>query len=192
MNKAEILTEIIAERRAVFPPMYTGEVVEDEVIEQLLENANWAPNHRKTEPWRFIVMRQKDLPRLCAYGAKWYKDFTPEEAFSEMKYKKIQTKALSASHVIAICMKRDPEKSVPKWEEKAAVACAVQNMWLTVTAMGLGSYWSTPGYAIHSDEFFGLEKGESCMGLFYVGVVQPNVKLEGTRGDITEKVRWFE
>ena len=36
-------------------------------------------------------------------------------------------------------------KLMPEWEETAAVACAVQNMHLTLTAEGLAGYWSSGG-----------------------------------------------
>ena len=191
MDKKDVLNDIIRSRRSTFPPMYTGEEIDDSIVWQILENANWAPSHRKTEPWFFVVLKKDSIPSFCKHGATWYEQFTPEESFSEMKLKKIRTKALSASHVIAICMKRDPEKRVPQWEEEAAVACAVQNMWLTATAYGLGAYWSTPGYALNADEFFNLQKGEKCMGVFYLGIPKEGLKLPTDRQDIKTKVRWM-
>lgn len=191
MSKQETLKNIIRSRRSIFPPMYTGDVVKDEVIWEILENANWAPNHRNTEPWHFVIISKEKIPELCSFGAEWYKSYTPKEEFKEMKYKKMQTKPLSASHIIAICMKRDEEKRVPKWEEKAAVACAVQNIYLTVTAMDLGGYWSTPAYALAAESFLGLEDGMKCMGLFYIGVPKEGLNLVGNRQDIKTKVRWL-
>ncbi len=32
-----------------------------ETIEQLLEAANWAPTHGKTEPWRWVVLSEAGL-----------------------------------------------------------------------------------------------------------------------------------
>ena len=32
-----------------------------EMIEQLLEAANWAPTHGKTEPWRWVVLSEDGL-----------------------------------------------------------------------------------------------------------------------------------
>jgi len=136
-------------------------------------------------------MPQDKIPDWCEYAANWYGRYTPKGKFSDMKLKKIKTKPLKASHIIVICMKRDKKKAIPKWEEKAAVACAVQNMYLTITAMGLGGYWSTPAYALAADEYFQLSSGERCMGLFYVGVPQDGLDLAGTREDIRTKVRWL-
>jgi len=191
MDKAKIITGVIRSRRSIFPPMYTGEEVSDDVIWEILENANWAPTHRMTQPWRFVVIPQKKIPDWCTFAANWYGRYTPEGQFSEMKLKKIRTKPLKASHIIAIIMKRDKQKSVPKWEEKAAVACAVQNMYLSVTAMDLGGYWSTPSYALASNEYFNLKSRESCLGLFYIGVPQKDLNLTSKRDDIRSKVRWL-
>jgi hypothetical protein len=49
------------------------------------------------------------------------------------------------SHMIAICMARQPkpDKLMPLWEELAAVACAVQNMHLMATSLGVAAYWSS-------------------------------------------------
>lgn len=191
MNNVETLNHIIRNRRAVFPPMYTGELIEEGIIWNILENANWAPTHKRTEPWFFKVIRQDRIQELCNYGAEWYKDFTPAEHFSQAKYEKIKTKALTASHIIVLCMRRDEKKRIPKWEEEAALACAVQNMWLTITAYNLGAYWSTPGYALHGERFFGLKKKEKCLGLFYIGVPKEGLVLSAVRQDIHSKVTWF-
>lgn len=42
-------------------------------------------------------------------------------------------------------MKRTTNKNIPEVEDIEAVACAVQNMYLSVTAYGLGGYWTTGG-----------------------------------------------
>jgi hypothetical protein len=48
--------DLIAKRRSIFPRDFSGEEVPREVIQQLLEAANWAPTHKKTQPWRFVVL----------------------------------------------------------------------------------------------------------------------------------------
>lgn len=50
------VSELIAKRRSIFPRDFSGEEVPREVIQQLLEAANWAPTHKKTQPWRFVVL----------------------------------------------------------------------------------------------------------------------------------------
>jgi nitroreductase len=87
-------------------------------------------------------------------------------------------------------MKRDLKESVPEWEEIAATAMAVQNMWLTCVDFKIGCYWSTPKYTIKMDHFFKLKKNERCLGFFYMGKYDHlNIKSK-PRESIIEKTEW--
>ena len=168
---ADDIHELIRRRRAVFPKFYRpGKPVERALSEQLLENARWAPTHKLTEPWRFHVFHSEESRRrLGEYLSGFYQKNTPPELFSEEKMKKNGENPLLSGAVIAIVMQRDPAEGIPEFEEIASVAMAVQNMWLTCAALGLGCYWSTPRAALMADEFLGLEAGQRCLGLFYMG-----------------------
>ncbi|MCI5081691.1 MAG: nitroreductase [Saprospiraceae bacterium] len=184
------ISELIKKRRSIFPETYTDQPIPKEVIEQILENANWAPTHKKTEPWRFKVFQGKALERLSGYLGDWYVANTPEAKFSEKKLEKTKKKPLRSACVIALCMQRDPEERLPEWEEVAALACAVQNMWLSCTALNIGCYWSSPRSILEADEFLQLGEGEKCYGLFYMGYHQmPDIA--GKRSPYETKVSWF-
>ncbi|MEM6966838.1 MAG: nitroreductase [Bacteroidota bacterium] len=185
------VNELIKNRRSIFPRMYTDQPIPKEIIEQILENANWAPTHRLTEPWRFKVYRGQALEQLGETLSEVYKANAPAEKFSEMKYKKTKRKATQSDTIIAICMKRDPKESIPEWEEIASVAAAVQNMWLTCTAYDIGCYWSSPGTIKYMNEPLGLEEGERCLGFFYMGYHQMP-EQGGMRNPIDDKVEWVE
>jgi nitroreductase len=187
----EQINELIRSRRAIFPAMYqSGKAIPKEVILQILENANWAPTHKLTEPWRFKIFRGASLQKLSDFMGDYYKKNTPDESFSEMKYNKTIKKPLQSSCVIAICMQRDPNESIPEWEEIASVACAVQNMWLTATSYGIGAYWSSPK-SIHSTaELLGLQDGQRCLGFFYMGYYLKS-ELSGVRKPIQDKIEWM-
>lgn len=185
----EQATALIRRRRAVFPKTYIDKPIPKVIIEEVLENANWAPTHKFTEPWRFRVFTAEARARLGQRLAELYKAKTPAEQFSERKYEKNLQKPQRSGCVIAICMQRDPEERVPEWEEIAAVACAVQNMWLTCTANGIGSYWSSAKALQQDRDFLDLAPGERCLGLFYMGYHRlPD--LPGKRSPIADKVTW--
>lgn len=187
----QAISKIIRNRRSVFPSRYTDKPIERAIIEEILENANCAPNHRNTEPWRFKVFQDDALQKLSDYLGDTYEATTPKEKFSEMKLKKIRKKPLQSQCIIAICMQRDPKASVPEWEEIAAVSCAVQNMWLTCSAYDIGSYWSSPASIINAREFLGLKEGERCLGLFYMGYAKDVPTNSTRRQAIEEKVEWL-
>lgn len=183
-----MIKKIIANRRAVFPRQYNEEVITKEEIQEILEAANWAPTHRRTEPWRFKVVYGDKLEEFGAHVADKYKETAAK--FSERKYKGIQEKFLKSSCVIAICMQRDPKERVPEWEEIASTAMAVQNMWLTAAAKGIGAYWSSPALREEVGDYLNLQEGEHCLGFFYMGKYDGKLP-EGTREPLEDKVHWL-
>lgn len=159
---------LIQERRSIFPPNYNEIPISEEIIHQILENANAAPNHKLTEPWRFKILRGVALQRLAAFLVEDYKTNTPVEQQSEVKLKKMAENPLRSDTAILICMQAHPQL-LPEWEEIAAVAMAVQNMWLTCSAHKIGCYWSSPAAIQRMGNFIDLAENESCWGIFYMG-----------------------
>jgi len=185
------INKLIRNRRSVYPVQFSDKIIAPEVIQQILENANWAPTHKKTEPWRFFIFAGEAKEDLGKFQAEMYKKNTVPEDFKEMKFNKLLNNSLKSSHVIAIVVKTNPDK-VPQIEETSAVACAVQNIYLTATAYGVGGYWSTGGitYMSEAKEYFDLEEDEFLMGFFYMGYPAKEVP-DNKRGDIQEKIIWM-
>lgn len=185
------LNGLIKQRRSIFPPTYNEREIPIHIIEQILENANFAPTHKLTEPWRFKILRGMALQRLAAFLVEDYKLHTPIEQQSEIKLKKMANNPLLSNCVIAICMQRHAEV-LPEWEEIAAISAAVQNMWLTCTAYDIGSYWSSPGAITRFGNFLSLDVEETCLGLFYMGYHDMPELPETKRQPIEEKCVWLD
>jgi len=190
--ESERLNELMRNRRSVFQNQYTGEKVNDAIVKQMLENANWAPTHKLTEPWRFVVYTGEGLKKLAVLQSDLYKKLTTADgSYKEERYQNLLTKPMLSSHIIVVGMKRDEKKSVPEVEEIGAVFCAVENMYLTATAYGVGGYLSTGGitYFEEAKELFGLGKEDKLVGFFYVGYAN-NSLPERRRRPLEEKMRW--
>lgn len=191
MIVAAQLNEVIEKRRSTFPKQFVpGGNVADAIIDQMLINANWAPTHKHTEPWRFTVFTGEGLKRFAEYQATKYKE-TEAVQFKEDKYQKLLNNPLLASHIISIGLKRS--NKVPEMEEIAAVSCAVQNMYLTAEVYGVGCYWTTGGVTYYEgvNDFFGLEDNDKLLGFFYVGqIAVPS--SPGKRTSIEAKVKWIK
>ena len=185
---------LISTRRSVFPKDYSGEKVNEEIIEQILKNAVWAPNHKMTEPWRFMVFAGDGLKKLAQFQSTLYRTVTTKDgSYKEDRYQGLLTKPMQSSHIISIGMKRDEKKSLPEMEELGAVYCAVQNMYLTATAYGVGCYLSSGGitYFEEAKEFFGLGKEDKLLGFLNVGMPKGPLS-EGRRKPLVESVKWVE
>nr|WP_297919680.1 nitroreductase [uncultured Allomuricauda sp.] len=181
--------ELIQKRRSVFPPQYNDKPIQREAIKKILEAANWAPTHKKTEPWRFKVLQGEKRKELGVFLSQKYQEVDARP--KQIKIKKLQENPMRAAAIIAICMQRDPSESLPEWEELAATAMAVQNMWLCCTELGIGSYWSSPGLIKYMDEFFDLQEGEKCLGFFYMGYHEEEIDTS-PRKPIEEKTEWLD
>jgi len=188
------VNELIRNRRSAFQNQYTGERVDDAIVKQMLQNANWAPTHKLTEPWRFVVYTGEGLKKLAILQSDLYKKLTTADgSYKEERYQNLLTKPMLSSHIIAVGMKRDEKKSVPEVEEVGAVFCAIENMYLTVTAYGIGGYLSTGGitYFEEAKELFGLGKDDKLLGFFHVGHVK-NTLPDGRRRPLEDKMLWVK
>lgn len=170
-NLSEIIS-VIKDRRTIYPEQYTDRKVLKEVVEDVLQSAIWAPTHGKTEPWRFTVfLEEAARAELSNFLGSLYKEKTSQSDFNEMKFNKLKNRPLRASVAIAINMTPDPKGVIREIEEIEAVACAVQNMYLTCTAYGIGGFWATPKLLDlpETKNFLELGDRDKCLGIFYMG-----------------------
>ena len=188
----ELVNEVIRRRRSVFQPQFSVVPVKDTVIEAMLENANWAPTHKFTEPWRFIVFTGAGIEQLAREQAEVYKSVTTaNNSFKENRFENLLTKPKLSSHIIAVAMKRDENRSVLEVEEIGAVFCAIQNMLLTAFAYNVGAYLSTGGitYFEEAKTLFGLGPEDRLIGFIHIGNIKGDIPA-GKRKPISEKVNW--
>ena len=181
--------ELIKSRRSIMPHQYNHTSIKDDHINLILEAANWAPTHKNTEPWRYKVLKNEFKDNFGEFLGKKYKEISPN--FSKFKFKRLIEKAKKSSVIILICMQRDPNESIPEWEEIASVSMSVQNMWLMATNLEIGAYWSSPKLIDLIGDYIPLEKGEKCLGIFYMGKFSEKIPLKKRRL-VEDKVKWFE
>lgn len=185
-----MIEQVISERRAIFPIQFSSDEISRHEIERLLDAANWAPTHKRTEPWRFKVFHSKESRQgLSDFLAKTYQNTA--EHYSEVKQRKIAEKPLLSGCVIAICFQRDERNSLPEWEEIASTSMAVQNLWLLATEMKLGGYWSTPSFMQYLGNHIPLQTGERCIGFFYLGTYSGPWPEGKRNSSVQEKTHWY-
>jgi nitroreductase len=93
-------------------------------------------------------------------------------------------------------MKRND--SVPEWEEMCAVGCAVQNMALQASALGIHGYWTSwqvpARESAEMQQLLGLDpfRGDKCLGFFVVGTADAErvVAYRPKRQPLADKVVW--
>jgi nitroreductase len=126
----------IRDRRTI--KRFTGRAITRAEIEQLLDAAVMAPNHRLTQPWRFYVLGpQSRLDYGLAVGErKALKQPDPEKARSVRDATAQEYRDRPAMIAVALTKANDP---AVEEENYAATMMAVQNIALTATELGFGT-----------------------------------------------------
>jgi nitroreductase len=201
---------LIRQRRSVFPKDFSAEHrLPLHIIEEMLDAANWAPTHGKTEPWRFVVAGSDAIVRVLDIRDAFMTALLTEKGDDaglarhkkKMASKRAQLAKCSAIvFIVRAKVANGRGKFMPEWEETAAVACAVQNLHLQVTSRwqeGVAGYWSSGGHGSWLDApalrtMLGMAEKDVCLGGFYLGHCDPNKmdKYRAKRGSMAEKVKW--
>lgn len=184
----ETLSSIIRSRRTIYANNYINKSISEELLVEIIANGTWAPTHKHTEPWRFIVLEGKHQEVLGEFMLGYYKRHLSEDKFPESRYEHTLNYPKNAT-LVAIIFQRSKRIQIPEWEEIAAVSCAVQNIWLSCTANGIGGYWDTSEAAIKYVSKLDLLENERCLGLFYMGYLDPLAdKPKSKRKPIHKKI----
>ncbi|GCE17786.1 nitroreductase family protein [Dictyobacter kobayashii] len=169
--------ETIKRRRSI--GKMTDQVPTREQIEQILEAATHAPNHHKTEPWKFFVLGDKarvELGEVMAQAlAERHKD--NPHLCSQASLDKERHKPLRSPILIAVAAEAPEQDRVLATENIEATAAAVQNMLLTAEELGLAAVWRTgeASYDPQVKRWFGLTPDEQLIAFLYLGypAIQP-------------------
>jgi nitroreductase len=132
---------------------FGSEPVPKETLEELFELARWAPNHHRTNPWRFRVLGPETLARLKDAAG-------PAEA---PKLERAPTLVVASA-----ALSGDPRQDE---EDLYATASAVYAVLLAAHARGLASYWRTPDVLRRDKgrQAVGLPDDERFIGLIHLG-----------------------
>lgn len=188
----EGLIELMKSRRNIKPIFFSEERIDDQIINQMLEVANWAPTHGHTEPWRFVVFTDNALKAFGEFQAELYKEKTITSEFQQKKYDKLKAIPQMASHCIAVVCKKGTKEKIPMLEEIAATSCAVQNILLLAAAENIGVHWGSGGvcYWQETKAYLGFQEQDQVLGLLYLGYAKEEWP-EGRRvTTIDAKVNW--
>jgi nitroreductase len=188
-----MLEKLISSRRTIKPQQMNGGIIPDEKMNALLALADFAPTHGGTEPWRFIVYGGKNVIEFCNMHAAMYLKYAAADRFEEGKYEKLLHMGDKASHIVVAVMKRGSLPKIPDWEEKAATACAIQNVLLGATALGIATYWGSGGMAQHPamKTLHDLKEEDFIMGILYFGYADKQPRLVRNI-PMNEKIKWID
>lgn len=172
----QALHEVIGARRDI--RRFRPDPLPDELLRHVIEAGHAAPSVGHSQPWRFIVVRDPATRERAANLADQQRltqafAMTPEKGRQLLDLKLEGLREAPVGLVVA-CDRRAPATGVlgrATFTEADVwgCVCAVENMWLTARAAGLGMGWVTLFEPADLADMLGLPDGVETLGWLCVG-----------------------
>lgn len=134
---------------------FKQEEVADSLVSDLLEAARWAPSGLNNQPWKFVVIKDKNTILKISQCTKY--------------------KNVIAGAPLLIVIYLDKEKMYNYVKDVQAIGACIQNMLLAAHARGLGAVWigEILNRAQDVDEILGADDMLELMAVVAVGQPAP-------------------
>lgn len=142
----------------------------EDQLSKILEIAARVPDHRKLEPWRFIVFRDEARARFGRHIASAFIRNNPEMPEDRAMFE--GERFLRAPIVIAVISSPvNCPRGTPQWEQELSAGAVCFNLCLAAQAHGFGAQWLTEWYAYDKavNKALGLSEDERLAGYIYIG-----------------------
>lgn len=184
--------ETVRRRRSI--GKMTEQVPTRAQIEEILEAATHAPNHHRTEPWKFIVLAGEARAELGLVMQEALLSSLGDIPLTQVqaRLEKERLKPLRAPVIITVVSEFPRNDEALDIENVEATAAAVQNMLLVAEELGLAVMWRT-GDAAYNDQvkrWLGVETEDHIVAFLYVGY--PAIpRLERRATPLSQKTTWY-
>jgi 5,6-dimethylbenzimidazole synthase len=188
------LYEIIDRRRDVRGE-FTGEPVPEATLDRVLTAAHAAPSVGLSQPWDFVVVRDRGLRAAFHGHVRRERDVFAAtlDAEAAARFARIKIDGVLES-TLSIVVTYDPARGGPAVLGRHAIAdaglysvcLAIQNLWLAATAEGLGVGWVSFYREEFLRELLGIPAGVRPVAWLCLGPVSrfpevPDLERHGWR-----------
>lgn len=180
---------LLALRRSAGSKTLTSPGPSPDEVTELLQVAARVPDHRKLEPWRFIVYENEARKAFGETIEKVFADANPDANEKDRSTEK--ARFLRAPVVIAVISSPDTAHKTPVWEQELSAGALCQNLLLAANAAGWAGVWLTEWIAFDAKiaAAMGLGAEERVAGFVYLGTAKVQ-NAERPRPDISAKITW--
>ncbi len=180
--------EAIVQRRSI--KNLNGTPVELSVVEDILKDAVWAPNHGHRNPWRFVIAAGDDYPKLLELLKE---TAIPNWASLDEETLEKQMKRFSGAGAAVFVIVPEDARQKERLEDFAAASALVQNAQLIAWDEGVGTCWKTPPF-LDSPKFrerLGVKQGERIMSMLQFGYFDKTPPAR-EREPLNERITYFK
>lgn len=162
-----VLSRLLLSRRTIHD--FAPAAPPPETVLAALEHARWAPNHHRTEPWRFYLLGADAVARVVELNTELVRAKHGDTAAQAKRQR-----WLAMPGWLVVTCRRSEDAQVER-EDYAACCCAIHNFSLYLWEAGIGAKWST-GKVVREPRFLGIigadPAHEFTVGLVWFGYPQ--------------------
>ncbi len=164
--------DLLLARRSVVANRLGAPGPGSEQLQQMLTAAARVPDHKKLNPWRFIIFQDEARK---AFGELLVSVIGESDKDASVVRREIEaTRFMRAPIVVAVISHIVEGKSVPEWEQILSSGAVCQNLLIAANASGFSAQWITEWCAYDSQvcSSLGLTENERVAGFIYIGTAQ--------------------
>lgn len=179
----DAVTTILTRRTA---HVYDDRPVDEAIMKDAFRCATRAPNHKLTNPWRFVRVGPVTRERLVELAVTVKRERGP---LSERQAAKVREKVGSSAELVVVVQVLTAD-DFQRREDYASCACAIQNMALALWSAGVSSKWATGAITRDPRTYSLLDvdpETHEIVGFVFVGYARE--QPETPRMDVEEVVR---
>ena len=138
-------------------------------LETILTAATRVPDHKKLEPWRFIVFEGDARFAAGEAIANAFRADRPDATPDQIEFER--TRLARAPLVIAVVSRAGPHVKIPEWEQQLSSGASAMSLVFAAHALGYAASWITEWYAYDRRvlEALGVSAGERIAGFVHIG-----------------------
>ncbi len=182
------LWQAVHDRSTVYH--FKSDPLPDGTIDQLIEAATWAPNHRLTEPWRFLMVEGESKQALAELRGELARRRAEQEGRG-LDRVAAQVAEFSEPPAYLYVVQQLSGDEVRREEDYAACAIAAYIVQLTAHALGIGARWGTGLMAKDPEvyRFLGLSEEQRIVCFLGLGYERPTDQRARSRRPPSELTR---
>jgi nitroreductase len=170
MNTDNPLLKHLLTRRSTKIPALKEPGPTAEQLDLIFTSATRVPDHKRTLPWRFVVLEGDARARF----GKVLADIVTRESAEPPSPMRIETerqRPMRAPVVVALIFRHTPTPGAPELEQLMSCGAAGMNLVHAANALGFGTNWVTewPAFSPGVRAALGLAENEKIAGFVYIG-----------------------
>ena len=196
-RSSESTLELLNTRRSTLARLICPPGPSRAELDGILRIGARVPDHRRLQPWRFLVILGAERERLHDRLSEIYTETQPTLS-DEEREKGLEKISSFARAPVTICIvsatKNDSGKArkTPLWEQQLSAGAACQNLLIAASASGYAAQWVTEWCAYDPlvQRTLGLAEGEQIAGFVFIGTATQN-PLERKRPESGQVVEYW-